>query len=383
MYSGYFNYVKLEAVTAKERRQFRQRWWRLGAWDRQWAPPYYAALARLLDPTRQPHLARLQPRFLHLEALPGRPRSLSRTGAAPTDGSPMFEVPVSTALALRHPQAAQGVAFLSLWHMVNDEESVERLLDYVLAELSPSGVRQLAGPVHPSLCLPFGVLASDWNLTPPLHTPYYPPFTADLLSNILTPVAASRLYTLAVAANEKPLDTNVHLRPFDPQRLAGDLLPLLAQMNQGDPLLPAPDGLAAAYLWQWLAWSPWQSWLAEVAGKPAGFVVIQPDLAGRLRRARGGRPWWGRLWLHWTSRKPVRGGRIVLGGVLPAFQRQGIGRQLLAQAVQAAQAHGWQTLTIGPLPEEAPAARLLQAAGATPQQVYQSYTYAPRPSELW
>lgn len=383
MYSGYFNYVKLEAVTAKERRQFGQRWWRLGVGDRQWTPPYYPALARLLNPARQPHLARLQPRFLHLEALPGRPRSLARTGTAPIDGSPMFEVPVGTALTLRHPQAAQDAAFLSMWHLVNDEESVERLLDYVLAELRPEGVRRLVGPVHPSLCLPYGVLASDWNVLPPLHTPYYPPFAADLLGKILAPAVASRLYTLNATSLEVAANAPARLRLFDPQRLAAELLPLLAHTVEADPQLPPPDGLAAAYLLAWLRLWPWQGWLAEIGDAPVGFVVIQPDLAVALRQARGGRPWWGRLWLRWASGKSTRAGRIVLGGVLPAFQRQGIGRQLLGQAVQAAQEQGWQTLTIGPLPEDAPAARLLQAAGARPRQWYQTYTYEPRPSDFW
>lgn len=383
MFSGYFNYVKLEAATRRERRQFLQRWWRLGMWDNHWSPPYYPVLARLLDPARQPYLAQLQPRFLHLEALPGRPRSLSRTGTAPTDWSPMFEVPVGTALALRHPQAAPDLAFLSLWHVVNDEESVEQLLDYVLTQLWPAGVRRLAGPVHPSLYLPSGVLASDWDVTPPLHTPYHPPFATDLLSKILTPASTSRLYTLAATSIEPPTDAPARLHPFGPQRLATDLLPLLVQAGKTDSLLPVPDAPAAAYLLEWLRLWPWQGWLAEVAGEPVGFVVVQPDLAAALRRGRGGRPWWGRLWLRWARQRPTRAGRIVSGGVLPAFQRRGIGRQLLAQAVQVAQTQGWQALTIGPLPEDAPAARLLQAVGAMPQQFYQSYTYEPRPSELW
>jgi GNAT superfamily N-acetyltransferase len=104
-----------------------------------------------------------------------------------------------------------------------------------------------------------------------------------------------------------------------------------------------------------------------------GFVLLQPDLSRSLRRARGGRSLLWRFGLAWLNRRPARQGRLLYGAVLPLWQGQGIGRQLLLQALVTARQRGWQSLSIGPLPAAAPACAWLESQGARPRQTYLLY----------
>jgi len=121
------------------------------------------------------------------------------------------------------------------------------------------------------------------------------------------------------------------------------------------------------------AW-PLSGWLAQVDDKSVGFILLQPDLAGSVQSAHGGRnPLW-RLWLTWRSQRPVRAGRLLYGAVLPAWRNQGIGRQLWRKALDTAQQVGWQTLTIGPVTDATPGAAFLGKQGAQAQQKYRLYS---------
>jgi len=102
-------------------------------------------------------------------------------------------------------------------------------------------------------------------------------------------------------------------------------------------------------------------------------VLLGPDLAPPLRRANGGRfpPW--RLWLAWRSRRRLRAGRLFYAAVSPQWQVQGIGGQLLAQALATGHQLGWRTLSIGPVPSTTLATAFLERHGASPRQTYRLY----------
>ncbi len=163
------------------------------------------------------------------------------------------------------------------------------------------------------------------------------------------------------------------MSPFDPSRLAKDLLPLLITACSPSADLPPPDTEEAAFLLRRLGLAPLHAWLAHVDEQPVGFTLLQPDLAPLMRRTNGGRhlPW--RLWLAWRSRGPVSQGRVLYGAVSPRWQGQGIGSQLLHQALITAQRQGWETLSIGPLPEVALACIFLENRGARARQTYRFY----------
>ena len=92
-----------------------------------------------------------------------------------------------------------------------------------------------------------------------------------------------------------------------------------------------------------------------------------------LRRAGGGRNWLWRLWWLWRRTQPTASGRIVAGGVLSRWRRQGIGNQLWAAALKSAHQQGWRTLSIGPVADGSVAAAFLLAHDAQPLQNYALY----------
>lgn len=377
METGYFNYRANVATGWGERRRFLKHWWQFYAGDRHWVPPCYPALRRALA---SQYVERLDPQFLHLEALPrpeSRQQQLAGPGHAVLHG--VWERPVATAALLA--RAGQTTTVLSFFRCVNDEATLHHFLE-LAAETS--NTQSLLGPVSPSPYLGVGVLASHWSETPPLHTPYAPPYLADLMADVMELVAESRLYHFRLPARaDMGAGEVAQLAPLEPSRLAGDLLPLFSQIMADAGHFAPPDADEAAFLLSW--WGsvlPLHGWLALVDGEPAGFVLLQADGADWLRRSRGGRYLWQRLWLR-IVRKRASQGRVLAGGVLAAQRGKGVGRQLLNAAARSATEAGWQTLMVGPVWEPSHAASFLAAAGGEARQRYQLFRWQGRSESWW
>lgn len=368
---GYFNYSFTDAATYWERATFARHWWRIYSGDPRWVPPYYPDLWRELDLTRNNHLARMKPVLWYGEAMY---RRRSRPGGQAWGAEPMFEQPVTAAVALYDSRRRDKTAYLALLHAVNDPEPLEHLLDRLTESLRPLGCRRLVGPTGLSPHLETGLLRDGWDRLPPLFTPYDPPYLPEIVAIHLEPLAQARLYHLAVPPEPPSVPAQpVKLVALEPARLADDLLALLATACPDWAGFPLPDDPEAAFMLRWLGRWPLYGWLALVKSLPVGFVLLQPDLAGRLKRAGGGRsPLW-RPWLLWASRRPAREGRLLYGGVLPDWREQGIGRQLLRQALLTGHSLGWQRLSCGPLPDNSTGSKFLQRHGGAPGQRYTLY----------
>jgi GNAT superfamily N-acetyltransferase len=374
--NGYFNYRTQLAETAWERRNFLKSWWKMPAADRRWVPPYYPSLRALVRPQNHPHLARLTPQCLYLEALP---RRRSQSSDSPAFSGALFEEPVAATTLLFDRRRQDGSAYLSLLQAANDTESMERLFTTITEQLWARGFRRVIGPTGLSPHLQSGMLLDHFHLAPPLHTPYNAPYLPEIAATVLQPLTIMHLYTVPVPCAATPApDGPAQLTPLVPRRLAHGLLSLLtAACEPTCQWFPPPDYVEAAFILQQLEFAPLLGWLARVDRQPVGFVLLQPDLQRAMRRARGGRsPLW-QMWLHWRARRGANAGRLLFGGVLPAWRGRGIGRQLLQQALRTAQRQGWRQVTVGPLPESAPAIRFLGHYGATARQRYSLYTSDP------
>jgi GNAT superfamily N-acetyltransferase len=317
-------------------------------------------------------VARLSPLLISTEAM-----AKGRSGAE--WGSISFDRTVAAAIALTDPRRRDRTAYLGLLHCSNDLDSLERLLAAAAELLRPQGVRRLIGPTGLSPHLGSGLLQDHWHQTPPLHTPYDPPYLPEMADIVLSPLARSRLYRLNLPADLPPLvdrpASRANLTPLASARLVTDLLPLLAAACPAWAGFLPPDVDEAGFLLAWLRLWPLLGWLAVVDSEAVGFVLLQPDIAPRLRRAGGGRnPLW-RLWLNWAARRPVRRGRLLFGAVLPEWRGQGIGQQLLHQAYLTGRQQGWHSLTIGPVPDDAPANKFLAHHGAKAEQSYGLYQW--------
>lgn len=370
MLHGYFNYTSQMAEDRWARGTFLRRWWHIYARDPRWVPPFYPQLRHALQPGRTPHLDRQAPLLIHLEALPGRRRS--DQGGWTTSGLAMEEG-VAAAVFLVDPRRQDRTAHLALLRCVNDEESLERLLAAAMEPLWARGCRRILGPMALSPHLHQGLLQDHFHLLPPLHTPYNPPYLPELVEGLMEPVSTARLFEVAVSGPAERPEGPARLVPCTAAELATVPLSLWAAATADWGDFPAPDAPEVAFLSQWVGIWPVWGWLAVVGEQPVGFVWLQPDLAAQLRRARGGRPLPWRWWLRWRSRRPVSAGRLLWGGVLPAWRGQGIGTQLWRQALATAWEQGWRTLTVGPLPEPSPGAGFLQKRGASPRQRYALY----------
>jgi GNAT superfamily N-acetyltransferase len=364
----YFNYTTHWATDWWARRTFVHTWWRLNADDPRWLPPNYAAWRRLVVRTDTPYWQRVAAQPVYLEALPCRRQPAHLQNNQPTFIDAVFEQPIAAAVLLCEPTPA-ATAYLGMFHCINDEESLDYLLGVVMERAAEAGCTRLVGP---SGLLPGwggGALLNHFDRLPPLHTPYNPPYLADLLAASMEVCQEQMLLSLPVTGAAAVTGPAV-LTPLALHDLAGVYLPLLIAA-----LAPHSDTAelsteAAALLLQWIGVYPVTGWLAKVEGAPAGFIVVQPDLAPLVRRTGGGRwlPW--RWYGAWARRHPARRGRLLFGAVTPIWRRRGVGRQLLAQALHYAAAAGWLELICGPFTDTTPVVAWLQRIGARAEQHY-------------
>jgi GNAT superfamily N-acetyltransferase len=303
--------------------------------------------------------------------MPGRPNTDGNFNAQRFTGAFMEEA-VATAALMADPRRRDGTAMLALLSVANDVESLERLLTTAQEQAFARGCVRLLGPVALSPYLGYGALLDHFDQTPPLYTPYNAPYLPEVLDAVLERVQTARLYHMPIATSTEPLPGPATLRPLTMGDDTKVLPTLLAALDEAAEF-PRPDAVEAAFLLSWWSIAPRLGWIAEVDGEPVGFVLLQPDLASALRRAKGGRnPLW-QLWWQWRRTQPSRRGRIVAAGVLPSWRRKGIGRQLWAAALATAYLQGWQSVNIGPVADDSAAEAFLLAHGAQPLQHYALY----------
>lgn len=291
----------------------------------------------------------------------------------------MMEEPVAAAVALIDPRRTDNTAHLAMLHAANSRQSLERLLNAVQEKIGHEGIRRLILPVGLSPYLGTGVLQNHFHRLPPLHAPYAPPYVPELFATVCRPLGRSLLFTTEPGAytdKPAPVPGPAAIHPLDPNLLASDLLPLFAQTMPAWAEFPLPDEPEAQFLLWWILRRPALAWMAEVDGKPVGYLLAQPDGSDPLRRSRGGRSLLGRLLLQTLELRQPRSVRILFMGVDPEYRRRGIGRQLWQQMLSAGPPNGWQSVTAGPLPSIARAGlRFLTALGLTGRETYLLHRY--------
>lgn len=381
---SYFNYrvQSIDAAGASywERRDFLHAWWALFREDRRWTPPVYSQLRRMIDPRHNAHLSRLQARLVHIEAMYRTGLRRSRTDQQEIPMTSVLEKPLAVAMPVIDPRRKGRTAHLSMLQLAADEEGFDRLLAHLAETYAALGYRRFVGPVGISPHLGSGILVDSWNEWPPVHTPANPPYLPELLERRMRPLQTGRLYHVAVPNDQPPtLNGLANLSHIDPARLAGDLLPLLVTATANETAgFPAPDAAEATLILQLLHLDILIAGLATIQDEPVGFVLLGPDIAGRLRATGGGRNPLGRGRLALTRSRAVAGGRVFFGAVLEAWRGRGIGRQLWHWAMQESASRRWRELTIGPIWEPsnihpAAAGAFLQRQGAVSRQTYQLF----------
>jgi len=367
----YFNHQVEVANSYWTRAGFLRKWRQIYRRETRWTPPYYPALRRWLATAGDIHP-------VYMESYTRRRSSLHSDYGQPLTVS-LSPLPTA-AVVLRESAISDGIAFLSLLHLANDQEICEHFLQE-LAEIS--GARRFVGPVGISPYLAAGAQLDHWHETTPLHAPYSPPYLAELLESQMDVISAGAIYEYEIPeASESESSGPVRIAPLDGQRLAGDLLSLM-QAALTTPHLPPPDQDEVSLVLGWLGHFPLSGHMALIDDEPVGFVLLQPDLARRLRKAGGGRYPWQQIWFDWWKNRPASKGRLLLGAVLPKRRRQGIGRRLWHVALSSARQAGWNQIAIGPVDEDGPGAAFLTSLGARPGRRYRLYSWRAQSGGGW
>lgn len=383
----YFNYrihpVHAAAASYWERRDFLQAWWALYREDSRWTPPDYGQIRRELDPRHNDHLARLEATLIPVEALHRTGLQRSRNDQQEIPLTSVMERPLAAAVAVIDNRRKGKTAHLAFPHFGNDKEAFDTLYYHLVETFSAAGYHRMVGPVGLSPHLGSGLQVDGWDEWPPADTPVNPPYVPELVESRFRPLQDGRLYRVTVPSRlpEPPPDP-ARIAMFDPARLAGDLLPLLAAAVENPTAgFPPPDAAEAAFLLSSLGAAKLTGLLAEIEGIPIGFVLAGADRGPWLRATNGGRSWWRRGWTGVESRLLSRNresnGQIFFGAVLPDWRRQGIGAQLWGRVMNLAGRLGWSSLAVGPvwLPQEgvSAAAAFLERQAAVPRQSYRLY----------
>jgi GNAT superfamily N-acetyltransferase len=374
--SLFYNYHVQTAGAGWETSQFLANLLRIYSDDRRCVPPQYALLRRELKKPG-PHLARLSPLQISIDAHRARKSGShlnESSDFALTDPS-LFEIPVAAAVAMKARGQDPTLGALALLRTANDAKSLERCLEAAGHHLRELGCQKIIASTGLSLHLESGVLQDSWQELPPLYSPYNPPYLPDLLKEQMEPLDYGRLFHVELSkeqAHEQPDLSSKNVHPLDPIDLTGPLLPLFQQAFMDRPGFLKPDRLEAEFILHWWSSLPIYSWQAlDDSGLPAGFVLIQPDLAPLLQAARGGRGIWS-LYLKMAKKTSSRG-LLLAGAVSPEKRGRGYGKLLWRRACQAAMEMGWRSMTSGPHPVPSPAASFLESHGAQPRQSYQIY----------
>ncbi len=284
----FFNYSMHIADNRWSQHSFGRGWWKIYSDDPRWTPPPYPLFKRAIRPGQFEYVDRANPIMLHLDALRRTQDHMTVTGGNTFGASgSIFEMPVAATMLLMDPRQTDRTAYLAGFRFVNDSDVLDHFLFTIMEQVRRMGCRRLVGPVDFTPDLGAGVLRDYFDKTPPIGTPYNPPYVAELMDTAMRPLGQSHLYQYALTETAAPQRQGgpALLSLVQPQRLAGDLFPIFRSGFDGLHGQLTPDQPETEFLLAWLMSWPTEAWLATVNQEAAGFVILQPDLSDRIRRA--------------------------------------------------------------------------------------------------
>jgi GNAT superfamily N-acetyltransferase len=372
----YINHDLIYANSWFEQRRFIHQWANIGFQDRRWVPPLFY---RLRPALYDAHAKRGRLFCIRIDAVRMDKKDAFRGypgQAMPL--APLIEEVVATAVIQIDPRRTDKTAYFSLFHTINDRATLRILFDSLSELLREVGCFRLLGPFGLSPFLERGVLQTHWDKSHSLYTAYNQPYFPELLAPILRPFMTQHLYHIPLPQRlAAPARPDITIVPLSPHRLATDLLPLLQTACQNQLGCPVPDAQEAQFLHRLLPVRRQMLWGAEIAGQIVGFFLMLPDDSRARQRSRGGKQFW-QIGMHQLlQQQKTQQGRLLLGGVLPQFRAQGIGRALVQKALSLGAEQQWAHIVAGPFSAEETAVSFFQATCTIQkQQKYIIYDYS-------
>ena len=325
-------------VSRAERKAFIKFPWRIYANDPAWVPPLLVERRKFLN--RQKH-----PFYEHGDAA----LFLARTGGEIVGRIMASDDPKYNALH------QSNVGCFGMFESIDDQEVANALIDAAAAWLRQSGRDEIMGPIDYSTNYLCGLLVDGFQFPPTLLTSHNPPYYEALIEGwgfekamdlyawgLVDPTqAATRLRRLASSLKKR---SDVTIRPArladfrEEARRIREIYNQAWRNNWGFvPFTEKEFEFMTQELKPILV--PDLVWLAEIEGKPVGFILCIPDINEALRKINGrlttlGLPIGLAKLLYYQRR--IKRVRLVALGVIPRYRRNGIAEMLVLRTIEEA-----------------------------------------------
>lgn len=364
--------------TSRERKQFLTLPWSMYRDDPHWVPPLRQNQKELVGYAKHPYYEKNQIQtFL---AFRGR--------------EPVGRIAAITNHAHNERYHEQR-GFFGFFESIDDQAVATGLLDAARQWVSDQGLKQLRGPINPSLNYECGTLVDGFFEPPTFMMTYNKPWhdrliqgagfvksqdmysffgTVDMLGNLDKKVA--------FVTEESIKRLNVKLRPLNRKRFMEEVRMFLHIYNQSlggtwgfTPLSDHEIDHAAQALRFLIV--PEMTTVAEVDGKPVAAVFGLLDYNPRIKQIDGRLFPFGFIRLLW-NRKKLKRVRLVSTNVLPEYQRWGLGLVVLSRLVPDALKWGVSEAEFSWVLESNHLSyKTLKRGGAILNKTYRIYDYGP------
>jgi hypothetical protein len=307
-----------------------------------WVPPLRMMVRDLLDTKANPFYRRAR-RQLFIARRDGRP--VGRIAAIENQAHNAFH--------------GDRVGFFGFFECIDDADVAHALLDAAAAWLRRRGLAAMRGPMNPSTNHDCGVLVEGFDEHPVFLTPWNPPYydallraaglapTKDLLGYWLPygdPGYAlpARLDALARRAAAK---ANLVFRDLEPRHFwrevehCWEIYNSAWEQNWGFVPMTRDEFLHMARSLKPLL-VPQFAFLAEVQGRPAGFMLCTPDYNAAFKTIPRGRLLPFGVLKILRARSRVRTGRILALGIKQEFRTGSVLPVFMHEATRRAIAYG-------------------------------------------
>ena len=307
-----------------------------------WVPPLRMMVGDLLDTKRNPFY-RAAERALFVARRDGR--LVGRIAAIHNRAHNDFH--------------GDRVGFFGFFECVNDASIAEQLFARAQSWLGGRGLTSIRGPMNPSTNHDCGLLVDGFDVHPQFLTSWNPPYYEALIRNAGLGVAREllgywmpygepgyamppRLESMAKRAAER---ANMTFRDLEPRRfwaeveLCWDIYNSAWEKNWGFVPMTRDEFMHMARSLKPLL-IPQFAFLAEVQGKPAGFMLSTPDFNLILKTIPNGRLFPFGLGKILLGKSRLRTGRVMALGVKHEFRSGSVLPVFMYEAARRAIAYG-------------------------------------------
>ena len=316
-------------VSRRQLRQFVDLPWRIyNAKDHpQWVPPLRIAVRDALDTKANPFY-KTADRQLFLALRDGKP--VGRIAAIENRAHNNFH--------------DDRVGFFGFFEAIDDQEVANALLTAAEAWLREHGLDTMRGPMNPSTNHECGMLVRGFRWHPMIMTTWNPRYYPTLLENAGFAKAKDLLAYFFPMEGERAFEMPERVKAVAQRALGGnelkfrdlDMKDFSAEVercwqiyndawepNWGFVPMSKESFVHEAQVLKYIVF-PQFTFMAEVNGEPAGFMIIVPDFHHAFKAVGNGRLLPTGLFKLLAAKKKLRTGRIMILGAKEEFRKRGI-----------------------------------------------------------